>query len=808
MKQKLLFFSLIISGFLYAQETMHIDFDEFNPGIVFNSWNSSASFAKVANPDVSTENSSAFVGQFTSGDDNGIGIGVIDPTSVFTTPFNLTALSYFKMKVWSSEAISVTLHIENSPDYGNYIEKTEVVSNEQLNQWVELTFDFSGENNIFMNNIVIKVDGDFTEQGDNYYFDDILGPPLYDSAAYDFSPSNNATEVSVGANMIITTNDVFTAAQGANISDINQVVSLREGDINGDEIPFTASINGSNNEIIIDPINSLDFTTSYWYGVIDDQIFHANGASVTGVNAIFTTKDPVEGDINVMLFDFDTVNQDLDFVSWGGTGFSKVSNPDPTGINTSANVGQYTHAGNDSGLENDLVNGATPLDAPDFSETPFIKVKVWVERPVDVMVRIQNYPDYGQGFDQTISVTEVNQWVQLIYNFGSVTATNYDRAQIYFDRNQTGGTEAGDTYYFDDYEKSNVAPQAELTLTPEEGSNDISLASGMSVVSNLAFENLDGTTITEISSIVELRENNANGAIIPSIISISEDKTQIDIAPSSLLSPNTTYWYGVLENTIQFENGETVTGATASFTTTTESIEMVVYEDFDDISLSTVSETMGDPPGSYVLSLDPDDVSNGVQQWDKGDTWWGWERIHMEMINPFDMGQHDLFSVRVYSPVQTEMMLKLADARDDGDQNGFIEVRQDIVLTNQWQTLYFDMSDIADGVSFSHLFIFIGPGDPSITGTFYIDNIEGPGLQNTAGIDELNSFNFSMYPNPSSDIVFFKNLNRTTTVKIFDINMRLVKSESINSNQILIKDLNSGVYFVEIDGHVKKLIKR
>jgi hypothetical protein len=808
MKQKLLFFSLIISGFLYTQETMHIDFDEFNPGIVFNSWNSSASFAKVANPDVSTENSSAFVGQFTSGDDNGIGIGVIDPTTVFTTPFNLTALSYFKMKVWSSEAISVTLHIENSPDYGNYIERTEVVNSEQLNQWVELTFDFSGENNIFMNNIVIKVGGDFTEQGDNYYFDDILGPPLYDSAAYDFSPSNNATEVSVGANMIITTNDVFTAAQGANISDINQVVSLREGDINGDEIPFTASINGSNNEIIIDPINSLDFTTSYWYGVIDDQIFHANGASVTGVNATFTTKEPVEGDINVMLFDFDTVNQDLDFVSWGGTGFNKVSNPDATGINTSANVGQYTHAGNDSGLENDLVNGATPLDAPDFSETPFIKVKVWVERPVDVMVRIQNYPDYGQGFDQTISVTETNQWVQLIYNFGSVTATNYDRAQIYFDRNQTGGTEAGDTYYFDDYEKSNVAPQAELTLTPEEGSNDISLASGMSVVSNLAFENLDGTTITEISSIVELRENNANGTIVPSIISISEDKTQIDIAPSSLLSPNTTYWYGVLENTIQFENGETVTGATASFTTTTESIEMVVYEDFDDISLSTVSETMGDPPGSYVLSLDPDDASNGVQQWDKGDTWWGWERIHMEMINPFDMGQHDLFSVRVYSPVQTEMMLKLADARDDGDQNGFIEVRQDIVLTNQWQTLYFDMSDIADGVSFSHLFIFIGPGDPSITGTFYIDNIEGPGLQNTAGIDELNSFNFSMYPNPSSDIVFFKNLNRTTTVKIFDINMRLVKSESINSNQILVKDLNSGVYFVEIDGHVKKLIKR
>ena len=33
-------------------------------------------------------------------------------------------------------------------------------------------------------------------------------------------------------------------------------------------------------------------------------------------------------------------------------------------------------------------------------------------------------------------------------------------------------------------------------------------------------------------------------------------------------------------------------------------------------------------------------------------------------------------------------------------------------------------------------------------------------------------------------------------------------SESINSNKILIEDLNTGVYFVEIDGHVEKLIKR
>ena len=188
MKQKLLLLSLFISGMLISQETMHIDFDENNPGVVMNSWDSSASFAKIANPDLSTENPSNFVGQFTSGNNNGIGIGVIDPTTIFTTPFDLSSLSYFKMKVWSSEEIEVTFHIENSPDWGNYIEKTESIGSDQLNQWVELTFDFSVEINIFMNNIVILIGGDNTEEGDNYYFDDILGPPLYDFAAYQYSP--------------------------------------------------------------------------------------------------------------------------------------------------------------------------------------------------------------------------------------------------------------------------------------------------------------------------------------------------------------------------------------------------------------------------------------------------------------------------------------------------------------------------------------------------------------------------------------------------------------------------------------------
>ena len=65
-----------------------------------------------------------------------------------------------------------------------------------------------------------------------------------------------------------------------------------------------------------------------------------------------------------------------------------------------------------------------------------------------------------------------------------------------------------------------------------------------------------------------------------------------------------------------------------------------------------------------------------------------------------------------------------------------------------------------------------------------------------------------MYPNPSYDTVFFKNLSGATAIKVYDLNMRLVKSESIIANRISIKDLESGLYFVEINGQVERLIKK
>ena len=114
MKKIISYLIFLIPFIIYTQETMHVDFDQNNAGINFVSWNNSSSFEKVNNPNPDSNNNSEFVGQFTAGYDNGIGIGSDD----FSSFFNMGELSYFKMKVWADNPIDVKLKLENGPDWG------------------------------------------------------------------------------------------------------------------------------------------------------------------------------------------------------------------------------------------------------------------------------------------------------------------------------------------------------------------------------------------------------------------------------------------------------------------------------------------------------------------------------------------------------------------------------------------------------------------------------------------------------------------------------------------------------------------
>jgi hypothetical protein len=819
MKKSLRLIFILALSISYSQEVVHINFDDINPDAIFSSWNNSSTFAFQPNPIQDPVNASPNVGQFIAGDDPGIGIGLSNPSSVLPNPFDFAQSSLFKIKFLAGEPVTITLKIENQPDWGPHNSETSATYDAtQIGTWQELTFDFTGYSDMFINSIVIKVDGATWEEGDALYFDDIVGPPLYSTPAFEFTPADGSTDISVGGNMVIETNNKFYDPGAVTITDFSNKVALRLGDENGTDIGFEASIE-SDSKITITPELDLSYSTTYWFGIIENSMYHSNGTQNIGAGASFTTKAAVGGDLSVMMFDYESDETDTPFVTWGSAGFAAVPNPAPDAINNSSTVGQFTHPGGvwSSGIESDGT-----FDYIDFAETPFFSMKVWVDKPINIVFKLQNNPSYWQNNEIYYAVTEseINQWIQLTFNFSNVTASNYNRVQLWFDGDTSGGSEAGDVYYFDDIVKSNVPPAAEVTYNPADGATDVLQYAQLSINSNFQFVNLDGSDIDDASSKLELRENDSSGTPVPFAALISEDNNTFTIVPNELLTAGASYWYGVKDGVVKYdETQETISGLNATFTASNAGLpNMVVYNDFDgNDNLSLVTQALGDPAGPFSpQSMDPMGGSNSVMEWYKGESWGGWERIHLQLEMPFDISQGDVFSFRVFSSVKTGIRFKLADAMDDWEQTGNYESGseifpdQNILNTNQWKTYYFNVSEMPEDSNFDHLFIFLGRGDnePGADEVFYIDDIMGPALQSTASLNDFDNGQVVLYPNPAQNVIHIKNLLGNKTIRIFDINGRLVHQTKTASNTLSIAALNQGFYFLEINGQTKKFIKK
>ena len=201
----------------------------------------------------------------------------------------------------------------------------------------------------------------------------------------------------------------------------------------------TAAADGIYGQIFFFPFR--DTANNAWHPA-DNSEFYFDNIKAIGAPAPTLPSFP---------FDFETSS--IGFGSCGSAGFAQITNPDPSGINTSLNVGEFTHDGTGGyiGIESDGT-----FDNIDFTATPTFKVKVWVDEPVEVIFKLQNNPTYQENSEKKYQVSqeETSKWIQLEFNFSDVTATNYNRVVLYFDGGNSIPSGAGHKYYFDDIEKS------------------------------------------------------------------------------------------------------------------------------------------------------------------------------------------------------------------------------------------------------------------------------------------------------------------------------------------------------------------
>ena len=131
------------------------------------------------------------------------------------------------------------------------------------------------------------------------------------------------------------------------------------------------------------------------------------------------------------------------FVTFGNSTALIVTNPDPTGINTSANVIETVH-GNEvwSGFYVDLT---TPLD---FSINGVIALKVWAPTTGDFRFKVENSADVNDFVELDATVTVANTWQEIMVDFGAAGAASgvYDRFVMF----PGYGVPNAGTFYVDD----------------------------------------------------------------------------------------------------------------------------------------------------------------------------------------------------------------------------------------------------------------------------------------------------------------------------------------------------------------------
>lgn len=147
-------------------------------------------------------------------------------------------------------------------------------------------------------------------------------------------------------------------------------------------------------------------------------------------------------------------------------------------------------------------------------------------------------------------------------------------------------------------------------------------------------------------------------------------------------------------------------------------------------------------------------------------------------------------------------------ATSDGVDWTNLWVEEDYGVYTDYETLAItlDLSAYADSPTVQIRFQYIGNDADSVS----LDDVV---VNGTFGVNEVLSSNFTTFPNPANDIISLTNSNNVSveSIVISDINGRTVKNvnfTNVDQIQFNVSDLNSGVYFMNINTNEGKAVKK
>lgn len=284
-----------------------------------------------------------------------------------------------------------------------------------------------------------------------------------------FDPADAATGVSSSATPTITFDEPVFAIGGATITDPTSLITLNQTDATGTAVPFTATINGTNEIITVTPTSSLTPGQLYYLAIAPVQ--DAAGNATVAQSITFTTAVTLSTETDITGFTLagvdgtiDATNHTVSVVLPYGTNvtaleptitLSQGATVSPTGAQDFTNPVTYTVTAEDGATTQPWVATVT-FSAPEFTAT-YPKSANIGKNQFDVVVNLMSAAKVYYMMLASGSTAPTSAEVKAANNVIDVTAaatdypvtisgldanTTYD---VYFVTEDNGGTILMDT---------------------------------------------------------------------------------------------------------------------------------------------------------------------------------------------------------------------------------------------------------------------------------------------------------------------------------------------------------------------------
>ncbi len=429
---------------------------------------------------------------------------------LFDDPIDFSTNKLFKMKVYVPKAdVKVLLKLEDSNNPQTIFDEVELTTT-TINTWEELSFNFSDINTSQnYDKIVWIFELGTTGQGGNdftYYFDDISleeGEPsnlpdlpvTFESDVFDYnltefegSPSividNNLGGTNTSTKIVQTTKNQGAATFAGTILPLANPIDFSLGSKIQMKVysPKTMTIrmqleNSANSAIKqsvdvtttqVNQWETLDFdfsklvTTQELSKVVLFFDFEVAGdGSVYYWDDLTLTGDPIVPP--AFPVDFESTAFTYNFLDFEGQGSAVVTNPDPTGANTSATVVQTNKGAGAATFAGTIIGFNAPID---FTEGKVISLKTWSPKVgATINLKLENRDNAAIGAEVAAVTTVVNQWEELTFDFtGLIEDKSLSKAIVFFDFNEPGGA-SETTYYWDELQIRPIPNEENATLS-------------------------------------------------------------------------------------------------------------------------------------------------------------------------------------------------------------------------------------------------------------------------------------------------------------------------------------------------------